>query len=194
MKSRHWLMLASSLLVLCGGCMHVISAEGRAKVDREVAFGAVFADPAAHLGARLLTGGLILSATEEETTTTLEVLAFELSCTGEPRDVDTSGGRFLARTAEPLDLERYQPGLLVTLTGTVTGSEEVELPGRTYTYPLLRVDEIHLWEEPFRRGLVPGQDPTVPFYERPAQIEGHENPYDPGSDPFPYTPYYYRGR
>ncbi len=194
MKSIHWPVFVSFLLLLCSGCTHVISTEGRAKVDREVALSEVFAEPAAHLGTRLLTGGLILSASEDEMTSTLEVLVFRLDRGGEPIDIDPDGARFLARTADKLDPERYVPGQLVTLTGTVAGSEDVELPGRVYTFPLLLIHEIHLWEEPFRRGLLPGQDPRAPFYERPEQLEGHENPYDPGYAPYPYTPYYYRVR
>jgi len=178
-------------VLLAGGCMHVISKEGRAKVDSDTPFSVLYADPQRHLGERLLYGGLVLSITQTESVSTLEILAFKLDVTGEPVDLDTSGERFLARTAEPLD-ERIEAGLLVTLTGTVAGSETLPLPGRNYRYPLLLLHELHLWDEPFRRGLMPGQDVNAPFYKRPPQREGHENPYDPGYAPFPYTPYYYR--
>jgi len=190
--SRFATALLTLLLLFSGGCMHVISREGRDAVDKDVLFADVYAEPGAYLGKRLLTGGLILGVVEDDTTTTLEVLAFKLSCTGEPIDVDDSGERFLARTADKLDPERFMPGLLVTLTGTVAGSETVSRVGYDYTFPLLLLHEIHLWEEPFRRGLVPGQDVTAPFHEPPPQLEGHENPYDPGYNPYPYTPYYYR--
>lgn len=189
---RHLILPLSCLLLLAlSGCMHAISKEGRAKVDSDTAFSAIYADPQQHLGERILAGGLILSIKSEESHDTLEVLAFELDCTGEPVDIDDSGERFLARTAQKLD-ERFEPGLLVTLTGTVAGAETVALTGRDYRYPLLLMHEVHLWDEPFRRGLIPGQDVHAPFYKRPAQVEGHENPYDPGYAPFPYTPYYYR--
>lgn len=178
-------------LFLLNGCMHVISREGRSKVDSATSFTDIYTAPEEHLGERLMTGGLILSTKPEETVTTLEILAFKLDCTGEPIDVDSSGERFLARTASPLG-DKYEAGMLVTLTGTVAGSETVALTGRDYTYPLLLIHEIYLWEEPFRRGLTPGQDVNAPFYKRPQQLEGHENPYDPGYAPFPYTPYYYR--
>lgn len=173
------------------GCMHVISSEERGKANSDTPFATIYTTPEQHLGKRIMTGGLILSMKPEESTTTLEVLAFRLDCTGEPIDVDDSGERFLARTADTLD-ERIEAGMLVTLTGTVAGSETIAHTGYDYTYPLLLIHEIHLWDEPFRRGQVPGQDVNAPFYERPAQTEGHENPYDPGYAPFPYTPYYYR--
>lgn len=173
------------------GCMHVIPKEAREEVADDVAFADVYNDPHGYIGTRLLTGGLILGITEEGPTTTFEVLTFDLAWNGEPIDIDDSGERFLARTAQEID-ERFDPGLLVTLTGTVAGSETVALTGRDYTYPLLLLHEIHLWDEPFRRGQVPGQDLAAPFHEPPQQIEGHENPYDPSYNPFPYTPYYYR--
>lgn len=191
MKNVCLLTILALAVLLASGCMHVISREGRAKVDSDTPFSDIYAAPQQHLGERLLTGGLVLSLSQEENANTLEVLAFKLDASGEPIAVDDSGERFLARTAEPLD-ERIEAGMLVTLTGTVAGSETVTLPGRDYTYPLLLLHELHLWDTPFRYGQVPGQDVDAPFYKRPPQIEGHENPYDPGYAPYPYTPYYYR--
>jgi len=184
------IVLALAVL-MASGCMHAISREGRAKVNSDTPFGVVYAAPQQHLGERLLTGGLVLSLSQEESVSTLEVLAFKLDASGEPINLDDSGERFLARTAEPLD-EHLEAGMLVTLTGTVAGSETVPLTGRDYTYPLLLIHELHLWDQPFRYGQVPGQSIDAPFYKRPPQIEGHENPYDPGYAPYPYTPYDYR--
>lgn len=190
--NRFFILFPIALITLTlGGCMHAISKEAREEVSDDVAFADVYNDPHNYIGTRLLTGGLILGITEEGPTTTLEILAFDLAYNGEPIDIDESGERFLARTAQEID-ERFDNGLLVTLTGTVAGSETVALTGRDYTYPLLLLHEIHLWDEPFRRGQVPGQDPATPFHEPPPQREGHENPYDPSYNPFPYTPYYYR--
>jgi len=190
MKSCLLALFTGAILFGTSGCMHVISSEGRAEVNSDTPFSALYAAPEEHLGERLLVGGLILSVKEDEATTTLEVLAYTLDGSGEPLDFDDSGERFLVRTADQRNLP-FDAGLLVTLTGTVAGSETVALIGRDYTYPLLLMHEVHLWEEPFRRGLVPGQDLNTPFYQRPPQPAGHENPYDPGYAPFPYTPYYY---
>lgn len=148
-------------------------------------------NPSAHLGETLLLGGLILGVRPEEGGTTLEVLRYSLDRWGEPVAVDEAGRRFLVRTDRALDPVLYDPGRLVTLTATLRGEELRQEGYADYRYPVFALEELYLWETPFRRGIKPHPNLYAPYYQDPDPAE-RANRYDPGYHPYPYTPYWIR--
>ena len=56
---------------------------------------------------------------------------------------------------------------------------------------LLRINEIYLWETPFRYGIHRHPNIYVPYYIGPEAF-GRTSPYDPGYYTYPYTPYWIR--
>ncbi len=188
-STRCALLLALALFL--PACGHVISKEARQATDPSLDFAGVRQDPEAFAGRSLLLGGVILGTFPDAEGSTLEILAYRLDRWGEPVALDRSGGRFLVRSDRFLDPAVFAPGMLITLTGTVTGRETRPILGTIYTYPLFSAGEIHLWEEPFRRGIYPHPNPYAPVYVRPEQ-PGEPKPNDPGYAPYPYTPYWYR--
>lgn len=142
---RLCLLLALPVLLGVGGCSHVLSREALLRVDKGHDFAAVKADPEGHRGATLILGGAIVAAKTDREGSELEVVRYLVDRWGEPRRADPAAGRFLAVTADFLDPELYRPGVFVTLTGTVTGSESRDLRGAPYRYPVFTIGEIHPW-------------------------------------------------
>jgi len=179
------------LLLLATGCTHVISKEARMSIDPEVTFAEVKASPTAYQGKTLLLGGVIVGDHIEPSGSTLEIFRWKLDRWGEPVAVDETAGRFLAVTDRLLDPALYAPGRLVTLTATVSGETMRPLGEISYSYPVLRINEIYLWETPFRYGIHRHPNIYVPYYVGP-ETSGRTSPYDPGYYTYPYTPYWIR--
>jgi outer membrane lipoprotein len=163
----------SGMLLLLSGCAHILSDEALHSVDPTVEYAQVKADPEAWRGSTLVLGGRIIEVKNERSGTTLEILRYSLDRSGYPTTVDEAGGRFLARTDRFLDPEVYEAGRLVTLAGTLEGSETRPVGGVDYAYPVFRVGELRLLREPYR------SYPYAPYY--------YGYPYY--GDPF-YDPWY----
>jgi outer membrane lipoprotein len=171
---KHVLLFAvAPLLLLLGGCSHVLSRDALLDVEPGVDFAQVKANPDAYKGKTLLLGGLIIETRMSREGTTLEVLSYTLDRWGEPLAADEAGGRFLARTGRFLDPELYRQGLFVTLTGTVEGVETRPLHNYDYVYPVFRIAEAYLWSQ---------RTSAYPY--------GYYDPFYPWG-PYPYYPYYY---
>jgi outer membrane lipoprotein len=149
MKSK-LLFVVAPLLLLLGGCTHVLSRGALLNVDPAVDYAEVKANPDAYKGKTLLLGGIIIDTRLSQEGTTLEVLRYTLDRWGEPQTADEAGGRFLARTGRFLDPELYKTGLFVTLTGVVEGVETRPLQNYeyAYAYPVFRIVEAYLWNRP----------------------------------------------
>jgi len=162
---------------ILSGCSHVISQSALEAVDPLVDYAHIKADPNAYIGKTVLLGGLLVDTRVTREGTDLEVLLFNLDRWGRPLEVDTMGGRFIARTERYLDPELFRPGGQITMTGTVAGEEVRPLKGVDYHYPVFTVGELHLW-------------PT-PSQTYPAYWPG--GPWGPYYDPFwpTYNPYWY---
>jgi outer membrane lipoprotein len=99
-------------------------------------------------GTKVLWGGVIVSSRNLRETTRLEVLAFPLNHRQRPRTEADPLGRFLAEKAGYLETQDYAPGREITLSGTLTATREGKIGEAGYTYPFVRVNQLHLWPEP----------------------------------------------
>ncbi|MBE0599669.1 MAG: Slp family lipoprotein [Desulfuromonadales bacterium] len=175
---RYWL-LPLMFFLLIGGCARVpLPEEALSRADPSLFFAEIKANPQAYQGRTLLLGGQVLENRSTSAGTTLEILNYDLDRSGRPQEIDESGGRFLVRAERFLDPELYAKGKYVTLTATVIGQEIRPLQSFDYTYPVFRLEAIHLWRDPV-------------FYDAP----GYPYPYSPFYyDPFwyPYAPPFYR--
>ncbi|MEW5725363.1 MAG: Slp family lipoprotein, partial [Thermodesulfobacteriota bacterium] len=66
---------------------------------------------------------------------------------GRPGDTDVSDGRFLAETPQFLDAAIFEPGRRITVAGRVVGSRSGLVGEVQYQYPVIMVEEVHLWRE-----------------------------------------------
>lgn len=168
-----------SLAIAAGlsGCSHMIPPEARAGIETGLRFEMIRAQPEAHLGQKLLVGGNILTLSDEDESTILEIYSWQLDRRGEPTSHDPQGGRFLAASETLLPRDEYRPGLFVTLVGSVEGVEEREIDGVPLTLPLLRIEEIRLLDRPLRYDGPPRLNAKNPFPSPPWYEAA--NPYDP---------------
>lgn len=131
--------------MLLSGCARVISDQSRSLVDPTIQFTKLRQAPDSHIGKIVLLGGRIASARNTKEGGVLEIVQFELD--GDvPRDSFVSHGRFLATSVDFLDSLIYKPDRLVTLVGEVKGKKTLPLDEVEYTYPVVAIREIYLWQ------------------------------------------------
>ena len=144
-------LLLVSLMVLLGGCAHVMSEEGLKSVDLSVAYADIKRNPEKLIGKKVLVGGIIAGTKSSGDVIMLEVTQLELLNNGAPDESSTSAGRFLAISSELIDPIIYRMGNLVTIIGEIKGKKIQQLENVDYPYPLISVKELRLFRtsEPF---------------------------------------------
>lgn len=134
--------------VWMAGCAPVISKSLIKASEPKVAFEQLRSAPTEHLGKTVVLGGTVISVRHESAGTVVEILQRPLGWRLRPEMSDETGGRFLARFGKVVpetSLERHRR---ITLAGTVMNQETRPLDQTTYTYPVIRVEEYHLWPVP----------------------------------------------
>ncbi len=139
-------LLMLSVVIILNGCAHVISKGLRERVASGITFKEVRENPDAYRGKIVLWGGVIVRSENLKEGTLIEILQISLNRGGGPKNRDVSEGRFLALYPAFLDTVIYCEGREVTVAGEIQGKRVRSLGEIEYTYPLLLVKEIHLWE------------------------------------------------
>ena len=127
------------------GCAPVISKQLREQAAKELTLSVVLKNPDAYKGKTVLCSGVIISSVNLKEGTMIEVLQKPADRQGKPKDVDESEGRFLALNPGYLDVAIYNGGRKITVAGVIKGKKIQRLGEIEYSYPLIRVKEIHLW-------------------------------------------------
>jgi outer membrane lipoprotein len=136
---------AGLLLLLLAGCASGLSPGAKALVTSTDPFSALQAEPDRYMGETVLLGGRILETTPSPTATELIVLELPLDRQDRPKQQANSQGRFIVQATEFLDPALYTPGALLTVVGTLVGSETRAIGGFDYRHPRLLPTEIKLW-------------------------------------------------
>jgi len=143
------LSLVLVLLMLTAGCaQYVISSQLREQAVDAPTFAAVLENPDNFIGQTVIWGGIIIDTTNEPGYTSIKVLQTPLGSDQLPTNAEYSQGRFIIRASGYLDGEVYQKGKRITVAGRVTGKEILPVSGIQYTYPVISLEEIHLWQQP----------------------------------------------
>lgn len=104
-----------------------------------------------YTGSSIRWGGEIAAVENRENETWIEVVSKPLGGYGQPRDEDSSSGRFLARVEGFVDPQIYAKGRELTVVGEVESRIVRSIGEHPYTYPLIRVTSHYLWPEYARR-------------------------------------------
>ncbi len=171
-KSLFVFFLAMMLPVLLAGCASPISPKVREEASESPAFAKVLANPGAYRGVVAIWGGVIVKTVERKDGSDLYLSETPTDFRGRPKGQEESEGEFVAKTSEVLDPKQYTVGRRVTVAGEVTGQELGTYHGAPYAYPVLRVKELHLWDE-----------------TQPIKWEWWKVPY---YSPYQFTPQQYR--
>lgn len=169
-------------MLFLGCASYPISRRLRRQAIRED-FSEVQANPDAYLNETVIWGGRIIQTVNDSLGTTLKVLQMPLNRHLEPTSVRYTKGRFLARTSRFLDPEVYEKGLVVTVAGTVVGSETQSLGETTYRYPIISIGELEVWTGDYYYG---GGDHYRP---RPYWWDPYYGPYYRSPYPYPHFRY-----
>lgn len=106
-------------------------------------------------GTRVQWGGHIVSVTNRDRSTLLEVLSYPLARDGLPNTYRKPTGRFILRRRGFLEPQDYAPGRLVTVVGTVQSLTRTSVGQTELVVPLVRAEQLKLWEDRYNRRARP---------------------------------------
>jgi outer membrane lipoprotein len=158
------------VLVLCLWIVSCapFSQEVMQEVKKDIDFSEAIKNPEAFRGESVIWGGVIIETVARPADTLILVRQTELDFQKQPKDLDRSAGRFIVRYSGFLDPAIYSKDREITVVGTIAGKEDRPVGERLYTYPVVDVRDLRLWEK--------RMDP--PYY------------YDPWYwGPYPWRPY-----
>lgn len=143
---------ATTLLVilLLSGCAQLPKFD-TSDVDKNLLPTQVGADIKAHRGKNVMWGGAILSGKNLKGSTRLEVLAYPLDSDGWPQRDQKPLGRFILSQQGYLETADYAKGRIITVVGTVSGVEKGKVGDSAYTFPVIQVRQLHLWDRSDRK-------------------------------------------
>jgi outer membrane lipoprotein len=141
------LFFAAVPLLTLTGCASPISQQVRQEAAKNLSFSEVLANPGAYNGKIVIWGGVIVKTVSRAEQSDLYLSETPLELSGRPRGREYSEGEFVAKTSESLDPKTYAAGRTVTIAGEIIGQELGSYRGAPYAYPVIRVKELHLWEE-----------------------------------------------
>ncbi len=146
MAKNLFILLLLSLIIF-SGCASIMKPQELRDVSVEnIALGQVIKNPEDYKGKTALWGGKIMRAVNKKEGTLIEVLQLPLDRSDRPKEVDTSGGRFLVLHRDYLDVAIYRQGREVTVVGEIQGVKTLPLGEIEYTYPFLKARKIYLWK------------------------------------------------
>jgi len=168
--------LGLSLFVLSACAHKPIAEQYRNEAEAQnLTFSMIYQNPDAYVGGFVLWGGIIVQTTVVKGGTQIIVAETPIGEGERPENVQNSQGRFIAMSSQFLDPTIYKAGREITLAGQVAGKKTLPLGETTYTYPVVTVKQIHLWQP------------------RPRYVYPYVYPYGyPYGYPYVY-PYYYWG-
>jgi outer membrane lipoprotein len=153
-KHRFILLLSAGLfLVLIAGHTNLAFGAGEGKdtatkkVNEDLVFVKVLANPSAFKGEIVVWGGVIMKTVGSARQSALFLHETPFDFRGRPRGEKFSEGLFIAKTSEFLDPNIYTSGRVVTVAGEIVGQELGTYRDVPYAYPVIRIREVHLWKK-----------------------------------------------
>jgi outer membrane lipoprotein len=114
-------------------------------VDASITPRSAVAELSANTGKSVLWGGVILSTTNLENSTRIELLAYPLDSDQMPlRDRDPLG-RFILERPGFLEPASYAEGRMLTVIGKLVRSQQGKVGGSDYVYPVIEARNLYLW-------------------------------------------------
>ena len=134
------------LLAALSGCASHPIAESLRQQAQPLTYSQVAANPKTTTGAIVIWGGRIINVVNDTNCGEIYVLQLPISGRGRPANNDSAAqGRFIAVSPEFLDPAKYPAGSLITVAGPLNGVRSERLQNVFYRYPVLDVEQIHLW-------------------------------------------------
>ncbi len=138
------LVLAVALVALSGCATYPISKNLREQA-KPLTLAQVSTNLAAYTGTVVIWGGRVIQTVNDTNGGSIYVLKLPLTRDGRPQFHGVSTGRFIARSKGYVDPEEFRRGRLITVAGKVEGAVKEPVQKIEYTYPVVSIDELHLW-------------------------------------------------
>ena len=133
------------VVLLTAGCATGISKQTRSQVTYHGSFSELRGNIDQHGGEVVMLGGKVIETQGSQTGSEIHVLQLALDRRGRPKDVNQSEGRYLIRSGQFFDPAIYERGTLLTVVGTLRGSEVRPVGGFQYHYPIVEAIEVKPW-------------------------------------------------
>jgi outer membrane lipoprotein len=134
-------------LLSCSGCVSAISDQLRSELDPSITFAQLLKSPETSIGKKVMLGGVIVRTNNYDKKSEVEVVQKVLDNSDYPTGSDYSGGRFIFVYKGFLEPEIYAEERKVTGAGTVIGTKQGKIGEKAYTFPVIEVEELRLWEK-----------------------------------------------
>ncbi len=128
------------------GCSHPISGGFRVKVDPELTAERLIHTPENFVGQKVMLGGLIVETRNFDGYSVIEAVQVDLDCFGYLKGEKDTHGRVIFRQSEYVESMIFKQGREVTVGGTVRGVQQGKVGESPYTFLVIDVEEIQLWE------------------------------------------------
>lgn len=139
------MLLMAAVLIISGCASSIVPPALQDQVVQGLDLAKVKADQNAYKEQVVLWGGRIVKTINKKRGTLIEVLQLPLDSDERPKEVNQSQGRFIVSMKGFLDPEIYKAGKEVTVVGRVAGVQSLPIGEISYTYVLLRGEEVYLW-------------------------------------------------
>lgn len=137
--------LLGVLLASVSGCVTSPISKELRKQAKPLTLTQVAANPSTYTGTVVIWGGQVVNTVNSTNGGSIYVLELPLNDVDRPQSPGVSPGRFIARSRGFIDPEVFKAGRLITVAGTIAGVETEPLQKMQYTYPVVAIDELHLW-------------------------------------------------
>lgn len=146
-RSFFRLGFAVGLFGFLWGCAYPISEKVQNAASKDLAYPVVVQDPKKYDGTTVIWGGMISDVRNVNEGGRMAISEAPLDPRGNPQ-LETIRGTFIAATDRYLDPKVYQRGRKVTLAGEISGQQIKVIDAVQYVYPVVKIREMHLWDEP----------------------------------------------
>lgn len=136
------------LAVWFSGCAAVLSDRVLEQSEPAISFQDLQKSAVNYNGRMVILGGTIIKINHESTGSVIEILQRPLGYRLEPESGDQTEGRFLVRANRVVEEQIFRAGRPITVAGIISGQESRKLDQTTYEYPVISLEEYHLWPEP----------------------------------------------
>ncbi len=134
-----------ALVVFGFSCAPIISDEVYLEIDKDISLEELFKTPDKFIGKTVLIGGVVIQFDSSNN----RLLAFqtELDDRLQPLGNDETLGRFLIVFDKPVDKDKFEKGVKLTLVGSLERTEKLPLHQTFYNYLVLKPIEYHIWSK-----------------------------------------------
>jgi outer membrane lipoprotein len=175
-------LVVALLGVFLWGCAYPISRAWRKEVNPAVTFSKAAEKPEVYWGEIVIWGGVVDSLHLRSGMMEMTIIQNPLDSRGRP-DTRFTEGRFIAQTEDFINPERFPRGTRITLAAEIVGKREVLSGPMEIPFPVVKILQLHRWEEKLGEGLREKGEKFGTDFLPPFSSPMEESPYGGPEEP-----------